>query len=107
MDILISNLLAESILEFGKWSNGKYTNTHTCVFSVFSCRLVLGRFQLLPDTLKVTVSQSLTTNRWTDQPTTRLLELLEAAKKGFIGQGEEKYIFRVLSERQKKNSESI
>ena len=28
MDILISNLLSESILDFGKWSNGKYTNTH-------------------------------------------------------------------------------
>ena len=81
MDILISNLLSESILEFGKWSNGKYTNMCICVFSVFSCRLVLGRFQLLPDTLKVTVSQSLTTDRWTDQLTTRLLELLKAVKR--------------------------
>ena len=27
MDILISNLLLESTLDFGKWSNGKYTNT--------------------------------------------------------------------------------
>ena len=26
MDILISNLLSESILDFGKWSNGKYAN---------------------------------------------------------------------------------
>ena len=26
MDILISNLLWESILDFGKWSNGKYAN---------------------------------------------------------------------------------
>ena len=34
MDILISNLLSESIFHFGKWSNGKYTNTHICVFSV-------------------------------------------------------------------------
>ena len=27
MDILISNLLSESILDFGKWSNWKYANT--------------------------------------------------------------------------------
>ena len=27
MDILISNVLSESILDFGKWSNGKYTNS--------------------------------------------------------------------------------
>ena len=26
MDILISNLLSETILDFGKWSNGKYAN---------------------------------------------------------------------------------
>ena len=26
MDILFSNLLSESILDFGKWSNGKYAN---------------------------------------------------------------------------------
>ena len=26
MDIIISNLLLESIFDFGKWSNGKYTN---------------------------------------------------------------------------------
>ena len=35
MDILISNLLSESILDFGKWPNWKYTNTHICVFSVW------------------------------------------------------------------------
>ena len=29
MDILISNLLLELILDFGKWSNGKYRNTLT------------------------------------------------------------------------------
>ena len=34
MDILILNLLSESILHFRKSSNGKYTNTRTCVFSV-------------------------------------------------------------------------
>ena len=27
MDILISNLLSESIFDFGKWSNGKYTKS--------------------------------------------------------------------------------
>ena len=32
------------------------------------------------DTLKVTFSQSLTTDRWTDGPTTNLLELLKSAK---------------------------
>ena len=35
MDILISNLLSESNLDFGKWSNGKYANTRICVFSVW------------------------------------------------------------------------
>ena len=34
MDILISNLLSKSILDFGKWSNGKYTNMRICAFSV-------------------------------------------------------------------------
>ena len=33
MDILISNLLSETILEFRKWSNGKYANTRICVLS--------------------------------------------------------------------------
>ena len=35
MDILISNLLSELILDFGKWSNGKYANTRICVISVW------------------------------------------------------------------------
>ena len=35
MDIRISNLLSKSILDFGKWSNGKYANTCICVFSVW------------------------------------------------------------------------
>ena len=35
MDILISNLLSETILDFRKWSNGKHMYTHTCVFSVW------------------------------------------------------------------------
>jgi hypothetical protein len=35
MDILFSNLLSESILDFGKWWNGKFTNTRICVFSVW------------------------------------------------------------------------
>ena len=35
MDILISNLLSESIFDFGKWSNWKYANTCICVFSVW------------------------------------------------------------------------
>ena len=34
MGILFSNLLSESIFDFGKWSNLKYANTHICVFSV-------------------------------------------------------------------------
>ena len=34
MDILFSNLLSESSLDFGKWSNWKHTNTRICVFSV-------------------------------------------------------------------------
>ena len=34
MDILYSNLLSESILDFGKWSNWKYTNKRICVFSL-------------------------------------------------------------------------
>ena len=34
MGILFSNLLSESILDFGKWSNGKYTNMRIYVFSV-------------------------------------------------------------------------
>ena len=35
MDILISNLLSESIFDFGKGSNWKYANTRICVFSVW------------------------------------------------------------------------
>ena len=35
MDILFLNLLSESILDFGKWSNWKYTYTRTRVFSVW------------------------------------------------------------------------
>ena len=35
MDVLISNLLSKSILDFGKWSNGKYANMRICVFSVW------------------------------------------------------------------------
>ena len=34
MGILFSNLLSESILDFGKWSNWKYENMRICVFSV-------------------------------------------------------------------------
>ena len=30
MDLLISNLLSESIFDFGKWSNGKSANTSVC-----------------------------------------------------------------------------
>ena len=35
MDILISNRLSESILDFAKWSNWKYANTHIGVFSIW------------------------------------------------------------------------
>ena len=41
MGILFWNLLSKSIIDFGKWSNGKYTNTRSytntriCVFSVW------------------------------------------------------------------------
>ena len=35
MDILIPNLLSESIFDLGRWSNGKYTNTRICLFSVW------------------------------------------------------------------------
>ena len=35
MAILISNLLSESILDFGKWPNGKYMYTRICLFSVW------------------------------------------------------------------------
>ena len=35
MDILISNLLLESIFDFGKWSNWKDANTCICVLSVW------------------------------------------------------------------------
>ena len=35
MDILILNLLSESIFDFGKWSNWKYGNKRICVFSVW------------------------------------------------------------------------
>ena len=35
MDILISNLLSESIFDFGKWSNRKYENTQIRVFAYF------------------------------------------------------------------------
>ena len=45
MDILISNLLSESILDFGKWLNRKYTNTRFCVFSVWSLPEVQNWFQ--------------------------------------------------------------
>ena len=34
IDILISNLILESIFDFRKWSNWKYANTSICVFSV-------------------------------------------------------------------------
>ena len=33
MDIIISNLHLESIFDFGKWSSGKFTNAHICVFN--------------------------------------------------------------------------
>ena len=45
IDILILNLLLESILDFGKWSNGKYTNTRICVFSVWPLPKVQKWFQ--------------------------------------------------------------
>ena len=35
MDILISNLLSESILDFGKWSNWKHMYTRKRVFPVW------------------------------------------------------------------------
>ena len=35
MNIFISNLLSESILDFRKWSNWKYAKTRICVFSVW------------------------------------------------------------------------
>ena len=35
LGILFSNLHWESIFDFRKWSNGKYTNTRICVFSVW------------------------------------------------------------------------
>ena len=35
MGILFSNLLSESIFNFGKWSNWKYANMRICVFSVW------------------------------------------------------------------------
>ena len=44
MDILISNLLSESILDYGKWSNGKYTYTRICVFSVWPLPVVQNWF---------------------------------------------------------------
>ena len=36
MDILIWNLLSESIFDFGKWSHWKYANACICVFSVWT-----------------------------------------------------------------------
>ena len=45
MDIFISNLLSESIFDFGKWSNGKYTNTRICVFSVWPLPKVKNWFR--------------------------------------------------------------
>ena len=60
MDIIISNLLLESIFDFGKWSNWKYTNTLICVFqfdhfpkskidseSKFEMRMSLFLFKIL------------------------------------------------------------
>ena len=35
MDILIWNMLSESIFDSGKWSNWKYANTRICIFSVW------------------------------------------------------------------------
>ena len=41
MDILISNLLSESILDFEKWPNGKYANTHIfCLATSQSPKLI-------------------------------------------------------------------
>ena len=45
MDILISNLLSESIFYFGKGSNWKYANTRICVFSVWPLSEVKNWFQ--------------------------------------------------------------
>ena len=45
MDILISNLLSESILDFRNWSNGKCANTCICVFSVWPLPKVQNWFQ--------------------------------------------------------------
>ena len=45
MDILISNLLSESIFDFGKWSNWKYANTGICIFSVWPHPKVKNWFQ--------------------------------------------------------------
>ena len=45
MDILISNLLSESILDFRKWSTGKYANSQICVFPVWPLPEVQNWFQ--------------------------------------------------------------
>jgi hypothetical protein len=45
MDSLISNLLSESILDFGKWSNKKYANTRICLFSVWPLPRVKNSFR--------------------------------------------------------------
>ena len=45
MDILISNLLSETIFDFGKWANWKYTNTRSCVFSVWPLTEVENLFR--------------------------------------------------------------
>ena len=45
MDILISDMLSESILDFRKWSNGKYANTRICVFSVWPLSEVQNWFR--------------------------------------------------------------
>ena len=45
MAFLISNLLSESIFDFGKWSNGKSTNKCICRFSVWPLPEVENWFQ--------------------------------------------------------------
>ena len=42
---LVWNLLWESIFNFGKWSNGKYTNRCICVFSIWSLPEVKNLFR--------------------------------------------------------------
>ena len=57
MDILISNLLLESILDFGKWSNKKYANMCICVFSVWPLPKVQNRFwkQIWNDNVHISI----------------------------------------------------